>query len=80
MIGLRSSTNLHQGPLTRSSLRAFYMLARDLDRVMRKRRLIQSRRRVEDAYMVQWFRFSPVSLPIEVPDDVPEPPVPVARS
>ena len=64
----------------RSSLRAFYILARDLDRVMRKRRLIQSRRRVEDAYMVQWFRFSPVSLPIEVRDEVPAPPVPVARS
>ena len=64
----------------RSSLRAFYMLARDWDHVMRKRRLIQSRRRVEDAYMVQWFRFSPVSLPIEVRDEVPAPPVPVARS
>lgn len=66
--------------IERSSLRAFYMLVRDLDRVMQKRRSIQSRRRVEDAYMLQWFRFRPVTRPIEVRGDVRTPSLPVSQS
>lgn len=49
----------------RSSLKAFYLLARDFNRILEKRRLIQSRRRVDDIYMKSWFRFSPVSVSLE---------------
>ena len=49
----------------RSSLRAFYCLIRDFDEALRKRRLIQERRRVDDAYMAGWFRYSPVSFPLQ---------------
>jgi GT2 family glycosyltransferase len=52
--------------LERSSLPAFYLFARDFGRVLHKRRLIQARRRVDDAYMSRWFRFEPVSLPLEM--------------
>ena len=48
-----------------SSLRAFYYLWRDLESVLHKRKLIQARRRVDDAYMASWFRFTPVSRPFE---------------
>jgi hypothetical protein len=34
--------------------------------VLQKRRVIQHRRRVDDAYMKQWFRFRPVSIPLKV--------------
>jgi hypothetical protein len=49
----------------RSSLKAFYLFIRDWQKVMEKRRVIQGRRRVDDAYMKQWFRFRPVSLPMK---------------
>jgi hypothetical protein len=52
--------------LERTSLPAFYLFGRDFGRVLRKRRLIQARRRVDDAYMARWFRFDPVSLPLEL--------------
>ena len=51
--------------LEHTSLRAFYLLGRDFKKTLEKRRLIQARRRVDEAYMRQWFRFSPVSLPLE---------------
>jgi GT2 family glycosyltransferase len=54
--------------LEQSSLKAFVLTLRDLPRVWEKRRWIQSRRRVDDAYLAQWFRSEPVSLPIEVPE------------
>jgi len=47
-----------------TSLKAFFLTARNLGRVMEKRRWIQARRRVDDAYIEQWFRFRPVSLPV----------------
>jgi GT2 family glycosyltransferase len=47
-----------------TSMKAFYLTFRNLKRVLQKRRWIQSRRRVDDAYIEQWFRFSPVSLPL----------------
>ena len=47
-----------------SSIKAFYLTFRNLKRVLEKRRWIQSRRRVDDAYIEQWFRFTPVSLPL----------------
>jgi hypothetical protein len=49
----------------RSSLEAFYLLARDFKKTIAKRKLIQARRRVDDAYLAQWFRFHPVSEPFE---------------
>ena len=48
----------------RTSLRAFYYLVRDVERTVRKRRLIQARRRVDEAYMAGWFRYRPVSEPL----------------
>ena len=47
-----------------SSIKAFYLTFRNLKRALEKRRWIQSRRRVDDAYIEQWFRFTPVSLPL----------------
>ena len=49
----------------RSSLEAFYLLARDFKKTIAKRKHIQARRRVDDAYMARWFRFHPVSEPFE---------------
>jgi GT2 family glycosyltransferase len=65
--------------LERSSLKAFYLFSRDIGRVLEKRRQIQSRRRVDDAYLQQWFRFSPVSFPAEVNQEDVEAPVRVAE-
>lgn len=65
--------------LERSSLKAFYLFSRDIGRVMEKRRKIQSRRRVDDRYMQQWFRFSPVSFPAEVNEEDVEAPVRVTK-
>ena len=48
-----------------SSIKAFYLTLRNLPRVIEKRRWIQTRRRVDDAYIAQWFSSSPVSLPLE---------------
>jgi GT2 family glycosyltransferase len=46
-----------------ASLDAFRFLVRNRARIFAKRRLIQGRRRVSDAYIQSWFRFHPVSLP-----------------
>ena len=54
-----------------SSLKAFYLLARDFRKTMAKRRLIQARRRVDDAYLTKWFRFEPVSEPLDVRTEKP---------
>lgn len=51
--------------IERTSLPAFFQLFRDFDATLRKRRAIQARRRVDDAYMAQWFRYAPVSLPFD---------------
>ena len=51
--------------IEQSSLRAFYYLWRDIGNVLRKRRWIQSRRRADDTQMASWFRFTPVSRPLE---------------
>ncbi len=51
----------------RTSLPAFYHVLRDWKRTLRKRRLIQTRRRADDAYMAQWFRYRPVSFPVDHP-------------
>jgi GT2 family glycosyltransferase len=48
-----------------TSIKAFFLTVRNLRRVLAKRRWIQERRRVDDAYIEQWFRFNPVSLPVE---------------
>ncbi len=43
-----------------SSLRAFWFLAQNFRRVLAKRRLIQSRCRVDNEYMASWFEYAPV--------------------
>ncbi|MBI3935304.1 MAG: glycosyltransferase family 2 protein [Acidobacteria bacterium] len=47
----------------RASLSAFGFLVRNWSRIMAKRRIIQSRRRVTDVYIRSWFRFRPVVIP-----------------
>jgi GT2 family glycosyltransferase len=49
--------------LERSSLRAFWYLARNWRKALEKRRAILSRRRMSDDYIASWFRYSPVSKP-----------------
>jgi hypothetical protein len=44
-----------------TSLKAFWFLARNLGRVLAKRRLIQANRRVDHEYIASWFRYDPVS-------------------
>jgi hypothetical protein len=44
-----------------TSLKAFWYLARNVGRVVRKRRQIQARRRVDDNYIAAWFQYAPVS-------------------
>jgi hypothetical protein len=44
-----------------TSLKAFWHLARNWQRVVEKRRAIQARRCVDDEYMASWFRYRPVS-------------------
>jgi GT2 family glycosyltransferase len=46
----------------RGSLSGFWFVLRNWSRTVAKRRVIQSRRRVSEAYMEQWFRFHPVTL------------------
>ena len=50
----------------RSSLSAFASVFRGWRRTLAKRRFIQQRRRVSNAYMQSWFRFHPVTLPVEI--------------
>jgi GT2 family glycosyltransferase len=54
-----------------SSLKAFWFLARNFPRVFAKRRLIQSRRRVDAQYMASWFQYAPVSK--QAPKRTPRP-------
>jgi GT2 family glycosyltransferase len=44
-----------------TSLKAFWFLARNFRRVMAKRRLIQTAKRVDDQYIASWFQYRPVS-------------------
>src|SRR5256714_483047 len=46
-----------------SSLKAFWYVAQNWKRVMSKRREIMARKRVDDEYIANWFRYDPVSLP-----------------
>ena len=45
------------------SLKAFFYVGRNWKRVLSKRKQIMARRRVDDAYMANWFSYEPVSLP-----------------
>src|SRR5579884_197072 len=62
-----------------SSIKAFFITARKLPKVLEKRRWIQARRRVDDAYIEQWFRSVPVSLPVEGYAEPAEPKVSAVR-
>jgi hypothetical protein len=46
-----------------SSLPAFWYVTRNWKRVMAKRREIMSRKRVDDEYIANWFRYKPVTSP-----------------
>ena len=48
------------------SLRAFAAVGRSWRRALAKRRIIQLRRRVSDAYLQGWFRFHPVIVPADL--------------
>lgn len=50
-----------------SSLKAFYYVVRDFKKTLAKRRMIQARRRVDEAYLARWFRFRPTSEPFAAP-------------
>jgi GT2 family glycosyltransferase len=50
-----------------TSLKAFYYVARNWRRVLEKRRIIMSRRRVTDEYLASWFSYEPVSHPASKP-------------
>jgi GT2 family glycosyltransferase len=51
----------------RGSLPAFGEVLRNWRRMLSKRRIIQSRRRVSHDYLSSWFRFRPVTLPATLP-------------
>jgi hypothetical protein len=44
-----------------TSLKAFWLLAKNLRGVLAKRRAIQAKRRVDTAYIASWFQYAPVS-------------------
>ena len=44
-----------------TSLKAFWLLAKNWGSVMAKRRQIQARCRVDDTYMESWFQYAPVT-------------------
>ncbi len=46
-----------------SSLKAFWYVVKNWNRVVSKRREIMARKRVDDDYIARWFRYDPVSLP-----------------
>jgi GT2 family glycosyltransferase len=50
-----------------SSLKAFWYVARNWRRVLKKREVIMSRRRVSDEYLASWFSYSPISRPAPKP-------------
>jgi GT2 family glycosyltransferase len=51
----------------RTSLKAFWYLARNWRRVVAKRAEIMKRRRVKDDYLASWFSYEPVSRPAPKP-------------
>ena len=51
----------------RTSLKAFWFLARNWRRVMHKRREIQKRMRVDHRYIASWFSYQPVSRQAPIP-------------
>jgi GT2 family glycosyltransferase len=44
-----------------TSLKAFWLLAKNFRRTLAKRRMVQARRRVDHEYIASWFRYEPVS-------------------
>jgi len=46
-----------------SSLKAFWFLGQNWQRILAKRREIQRRQRVDNAYIASWFKYAPVSKP-----------------
>ncbi len=46
-----------------TSLKAFWFLVKNWQRLMAKRRAIQARQRVDNEYIASWFSYTPVSKP-----------------
>ncbi len=46
-----------------TSLKAFWFLLKNHQRILAKRREIMQRRRVSDDYIATWFQYKPVSKP-----------------
>jgi hypothetical protein len=44
-----------------TSLKAFWFLAKNMRRVISKRRKVQAAQRVTNDYMASWFQYAPVS-------------------
>jgi len=51
----------------RTSLKAFWYMARNWRRVIAKRREIMRSKRVKDDYIASWFSYQPVSRPAPKP-------------
>jgi GT2 family glycosyltransferase len=54
----------------RSSLGAFVSVFHLWRRTFAKRRIIQERRRVSNAYLQSWFGYRPVTFPVEIPPQI----------
>jgi hypothetical protein len=53
------------------SLAAFWRLAKCLPRALRARRVIMSRRRIDDATLAGWFSFEPVAMAVGEAGELP---------
>jgi GT2 family glycosyltransferase len=61
------------------SLAAFWRVAQCFQRVLHRRRLIMSRRRVSDEALARWFSFEPATQPLGA-DAAPEPPAGILQT
>jgi GT2 family glycosyltransferase len=62
-----------------SSLKAFWLLAKQWSRVFEKRKIVMANRKVSDEYMAAWFQFQPTSQPAPKTVRVPAARAKVAR-
>lgn len=62
-----------------SSLKAFWLLAKQWSRVFEKRKIVMANRKVSDEYLASWFQFQPTSQPAPKTVRVPAARAKVAR-
>ncbi|OFV97662.1 MAG: glycosyl transferase family 2 [Acidobacteria bacterium RIFCSPLOWO2_12_FULL_54_10] len=58
--------------IEQTSLKAFISVVKSMRRTWSKRRIIQQKRKVSDAYLRSWFRFSPAVIPVDL-NSLPDP-------